>query len=294
MNSIEELSGINLIDTEDKSDCTTPICACQEKEPENEENYQYTELDKLFENIQKEVCPSQLSYKADWFRMFVESVLAERDFSHLYYIPDTENSYYSCITDFYYIAIKSNDFVLIHVVYCNCDTTIDVFDVADTKNYKVASSVVQRILLTNVENISDSVKAVSEERGIVLYDGIKLQSLIREWYKEIGEDSEILSHWTKIFDIPLLEPENKHKKGTVHEACSKECENPFTIDEEYQEKLEALVQPSVSVSAPAQQTTQHSFGKAVYAVLDVLKWLVLIPVLVIWEMWEDTRNKKSR
>lgn len=80
MNSIEELSGINLIDTEDKSDCTTPICACQEKEPENEENYQYTELDKLFENIQKEVHPSQLSYKADWFRMFVESVLTERDF----------------------------------------------------------------------------------------------------------------------------------------------------------------------------------------------------------------------
>lgn len=60
-----------------------------------------------------------------------------------------------------------------------------------------------------------------------------------------------------------------------------------TIEEEHQKQLEALMQPSESVSAPVQQTTQEKPKSPVFAVLDVVKWLVLIPVLVIWKMWED-------
>ena len=39
------------------------------------------------------------------------------------------------------------------------------------------------------------------------------------------------------------------------------------------------VKPSVSVSAPVQQTTQAKVKKAVFAVLDVLKCLALIPIV---------------
>ncbi len=60
------------------------------------------------------------------------------------------------------------------------------------------------------------------------------------------------------------------------------------IVEEHQKQLESLMQPSESVSAPVQQTTTQGKHKSpVFAVLDVVKWLVLIPVLVIWKMWED-------
>ncbi len=48
------------------------------------------------------------------------------------------------------------------------------------------------------------------------------------------------------------------------------------------------VKPSKSVSAPVQQTTQAKVKKAVFAVLDVLKCLALIPVLVIWKMVDES------
>lgn len=50
---------------------------------------------------------------------------------------------------------------------------------------------------------------------------------------------------------------------------------------------ETAVKSSESVSAPVQQITQHPFKKAVFAVLNVLKCLALIPILVIWKTWED-------